>query len=99
VIFADRQGVECAVREWDSDCFRLCSVCLAAIPEKPAVNAGGRQSLIAELTSAIGVSERHDDKIALLHLSHVGPDGLDDADSLVTHSAASFGRRQVFVWP
>lgn len=54
---------------------------------------------MAELAGAIGVSERHHDKVTFLHLSHVGPNSLDDANRLVAHGAASLSRRQVFVRP
>ena len=44
--------------------------------------------LVAELATAVGVRERHDDHIPGLHGAHVGADRLDDADGLVPHAAA-----------
>jgi hypothetical protein len=52
---------------------------------KTEVQAGHLQSLLAEFAGAIGPGERCDDQIALLHRSHIGADGLDDADELVAH--------------
>ena len=52
------------------------------------MNARGLQSFVAKLACAIRISERHDDKISLLHLADVGSDGLDDADGFVAHAAS-----------
>jgi hypothetical protein len=45
--------------------------------------------LVAEDADAVGVRERHDDKIADLHGADLVAHGLDDADGLVAHPATS----------
>src|SRR5436853_467971 len=99
MIFANRQAVQSAVGEWDSDCFRLRSADPFAVAEEPAMNARGLQSFMAEVAAAIRESERHHNKIAFLHVAHFGTNRLDDADRFVTHSTSIWRGRQFLVRP
>jgi hypothetical protein len=63
------------------------------------VQARRLQSLLAKFTGAIGPGEWRDNQIALLHRSHIGADGLDDADELVPHAVPSLARRHRVVRP
>ena len=54
---------------------------------------------MAKRAGAIGVGERHHDKVALLHLAHVRADVLDDADRLVAHAASRIGGLQLLIRP
>ena len=46
------------------------------------------QRFVAEDAGAVGVGERYNDEIADFHRANVGPDGVHDADGLVSHAAA-----------
>src|SRR5258708_27888841 len=54
---------------------------------------------MAELATAIGVSERHYDKVALLHLAHFGSDCFDHPDGLVAHAASSCSGLKILIGP
>jgi hypothetical protein len=74
-----------SIRQRDADRFTLAAIELSAAPP-PAMDAGGLQSLLAELAGAVRPREGSDHQITLLHRAHVGSHSLDETDELVTHA-------------
>ncbi len=64
-----------------------------------AMQARGLQPFAAELAGAVRPEERRQHQIAGLDRAHLGADGLDDADELVSHAAAGVARRHRLVRP
>ena len=98
VVVAHRQDDERSVRLRDAHRFALAAVELSAAPAA-AVEAGGLQSLPAELAGAVGPGERRDDEVARLDGADLGADVLDDADELVAHARARVARLHRLVRP
>jgi hypothetical protein len=84
-VLGDRQLDQGAVGQRDTHGLALGAVDVAGGPE-PAADARGVQALAAVLAGPVGVGERRDDQVALLHDGHVGAGVLDHAEELVPHS-------------
>ena len=98
VILAGRQPIQRAVGLRNAQRLGLRATDLG-IAEEAAVHARGLQAFVAELATAVGPGERHDDHVADLDRAHVVADGLDHADGLVAHVLAlAIGWLQA-IWP
>jgi hypothetical protein len=97
------EGLVDCPRPWQShQTFLLCGSHFAdsfAVAEEPAVKAGGLQSFVTKVATAVGKCEGHHDKVALFHVADLGPDILDHANRLVPHATAALGRFQFLIWP
>jgi hypothetical protein len=96
VVLADRQLEERPVGVRDAHRLGLRPVG-ARVAEEPDVHARRRKPPAAELASAIGVGERHDDRVALLYLCDPRPYVLDDAYGLVAHAGSGLAALHLVV--
>jgi hypothetical protein len=86
---------ECPVGLRDAQRFGLRSARLRGA-EEAAVHARGVYAVATEDTGAVRVGERHHDQVTRLDRAYLGPDGVHDADRLVSHGpAAGDGLHQV----
>lgn len=76
----------------------LAAVELCASPE-PAVQAGRLQTVLAELTRAIGPCKGSDHQIALFHLAHFGTHIFDETDELMAHASSGLAGFHLVVGP
>ena len=98
VVLADRQDHERAVGLRHAYRFALAAVdSVGAVPA--SVQARDLQPVSAEHARAVRPDEWGDDEVACLDRVDVGADVLGDADELVAHPAAAFGRLHVSVRP
>ena len=94
VVFAHRQGIECAIGLWDAHRLSLSAIQFRSAP-KSAVQTGGVQSFLTEDAGSIGPRERRGNEIADLDFADIRSNGLDPADEFMSH-AATYSRWLAF---